>query len=85
MELDYQGDFQATRSARKPPFCSQICSDSTPVTKMEILVTGPRLSNGARNAIDHERFHEGIIREDALAVPADGPADSVVFWGGGRQ
>jgi hypothetical protein len=52
---------------------------------MEILVTGPRLSNGARNAIDHERFHEGIIREDALAVPADGPADSVVFWGGGRQ
>ena len=44
MELDYQGDFQATRSARNPATIlqSDLLGFATPVTKMEILVTGPR-------------------------------------------
>jgi hypothetical protein len=44
LELDYQGDFQATRSARNPATIlqSDLLGLPTPVTKMEILVTGPR-------------------------------------------
>jgi len=44
LELDYQGDFQATRSARNPATIlqSDLLGFATPVTKMEILVTGPR-------------------------------------------
>ncbi len=44
LEQDYQGDFQATRSARNPATIlqSDLLGFATPVTKMEILVTGPR-------------------------------------------
>ena len=44
LELDYQGDFQATRSARNPATIlqSDLLGFVNPVTKMEILVTGPR-------------------------------------------
>ena len=44
LELDYQGHFQATRSARNPATIlqSDLLGFATPVTKMEILVTGPR-------------------------------------------
>jgi hypothetical protein len=43
LELEYQGHFQATRSARNPATIlqSDLLGFATPVT-MEILVTGPR-------------------------------------------
>jgi hypothetical protein len=43
LELDYQGHFQSTRSARNPTTIlqSDLLGFGTPVTKMEILVTGP--------------------------------------------
>ena len=44
LELDYQGVSHSTRSARNPATIlqSDLLGFANPVTKMEILVTGPR-------------------------------------------